>query len=118
MKTALTRRCRVAAAGAALALLLALPAAAGLRDEVEIAIRRAGLSAATIAVSVRDAETGTVLISQNDGELMIPASNMKLLTTGAALHVLGPQFEFRTRLLVDGDRLVVVGDVDPGFGDP
>ncbi len=118
MKTALTRRCRVAAAGAALALLLALPAAAGLRDEVEIAIRRAGLSAATIAVSVRDAETGTVLISQNDGELMIPASNMKLLTTGAALHVLGPQFEFRTRLLVDGDRLVVVGDGDPAFGDP
>ena len=118
MEHALSRRCRAALIGVALALLASLPAAAGLRDEVETLIARANLSGATVAVSVRDAETGTVLIAENDQQLMIPASNMKLLTTGAALHVLGPRFEFRTRLLVDGDRLVIVGDGDPGFGDP
>ena len=102
----------------ALALLLTLPAGAGLRDEIEIEIRRAQLGGATVAVSVRDAETGAVLVDENAGELMIPASNMKLFTTGAALHVLGPRFEFRTRAIIDGEHLVIVGDGDPGFGDP
>ena len=102
----------------ALALLLTLPAGAGLRDEIEIEIRRAQLGGATVAVSVRDAETGAVLVDESAGELMIPASNMKLFTSGAALHVLGPRFEFRTRAIIDGERLVIVGDGDPGFGDP
>ncbi len=102
----------------ALALLLTLPAGAGLRDEIEIELKRAQLGGATVAVSVRDAETGAVLVDENAGELMIPASNMKLFTTGAALHLLGPRFEFRTRAIIDGDRLVIVGDGDPGFGDP
>ena len=91
---------------------------ADLRDEVEIQIRGAGLASAMVAVSVRDAQTGTELVSVNAQRPMIPASNMKLLTSGAALHVLGPDFEFATRLLRDGDRLIVVGDGDPGFGDP
>jgi D-alanyl-D-alanine carboxypeptidase/D-alanyl-D-alanine-endopeptidase (penicillin-binding protein 4) len=104
--------------GTALALLLVAPAGAGLRDEIEIQIRRAQLSGATVAVSVRDAATGTVLIDENAGEMMIPASNLKLFTSGAALHVLGPDFEFRTRAIIDGERLVIVGDGDPGFGDP
>ncbi len=114
----MTRRCRTAVPVTALALLLTLPAGAGLIDEIELEIRRAQLSGGTVAVSVRDAETGTVLIDVNAGELMIPASNMKLFTSGAALHVLGPRFEFRTRAIIDGDRLVIVGDGDPGFGDP
>ncbi|MHC4415434.1 MAG: D-alanyl-D-alanine carboxypeptidase/D-alanyl-D-alanine endopeptidase [Planctomycetota bacterium] len=101
-----------------LAQCIAGPAAADLRDEVVIEIKRARLSGATVAVSVRDAETGTALVSINADEPLIPASNMKMLTTGAALHVLGPGFEFKTRLLRDGDRLIIVGDGDPAFGDP
>ena len=118
MEMTLTRRCRTTVLGTALALLLVAPAGAGLRDEIEIQIRRAQLSGATVAVSVRDAATGTVLIDENAGEMMIPASNLKLFTSGAALHVLGPDFEFRTRAIIDGERLVIVGDGDPGFGDP
>lgn len=49
---------------------------------------------------------------------MIPASNQKLLTSGTALHVLGPSFEFETTLLWDGKTLSIVGDGDPTFGDP
>ncbi|MHC4217153.1 MAG: D-alanyl-D-alanine carboxypeptidase/D-alanyl-D-alanine endopeptidase [Planctomycetota bacterium] len=103
---------------AAAVLAMATSAVAGLTDEVEILIRRAELSDAEITVSVRDAVTGAALVSLNDAKMMIPASNMKLLTTGAALHVLGPDFDFRTRLHRDGDRLVVAGAGDPGFGDP
>ncbi|MHC4800597.1 MAG: D-alanyl-D-alanine carboxypeptidase/D-alanyl-D-alanine endopeptidase [Planctomycetota bacterium] len=112
------RECRQSALAALAALAAAATAGAGLPAEVEIIIRRAELSNASIAVSVRDAETGAPLVSRNDGDMMIPASNMKLLTTGAALHVLGPEFDFRTRLLADGDRLVIAGAGDPGFGDP
>jgi D-alanyl-D-alanine carboxypeptidase/D-alanyl-D-alanine-endopeptidase (penicillin-binding protein 4) len=50
--------------------------------------------------------------------LMVPASNMKVLTTAAALRVLGPDFVYRTRLIRNGDRLTVVGDGDPSLGDP
>jgi serine-type D-Ala-D-Ala carboxypeptidase/endopeptidase (penicillin-binding protein 4) len=48
---------------------------------------------------------------------MIPASNQKLLTAGAALHVLGPDFEFQTRLVLDDENLILVGDGDPTIGD-
>ena len=100
MENVVIRRCRAAAPVAALALLLTPSSLAGLRDEVEVLIQRSELSAATIAVSVRDAETGTVLVDENADELMIPASNLKLFTSGAALHVLGPTFEFRTRAIL------------------
>ena len=36
----------------------------------------------------------------------------------APFHVLGPDWRFRRRLLRTGDRHTVVGDGDPGLGDP
>jgi D-alanyl-D-alanine carboxypeptidase/D-alanyl-D-alanine-endopeptidase (penicillin-binding protein 4) len=90
----------------------------GLRDDVERLIRSAALKGGTIAVSIRDCATGAAMVSINAEASMAPASNMKLLTTGAALHALGPHFEFTTKLLRNGDRLIVMGDGDPAFGDP
>ncbi len=77
-----------------------------------------GLKKAVIAVSVREVATGYSVVSIHGSDPMTPASNMKLLTTGAALLGLGPDFVFRTRLLRDGDRLIIVGDGDPALGDP
>jgi D-alanyl-D-alanine carboxypeptidase/D-alanyl-D-alanine-endopeptidase (penicillin-binding protein 4) len=50
----------------------------------------------------------------------IPASNMKLITTAAALAILPPGFEFSTKLLLDPKTrtLYLIGDGDPAFGDP
>jgi D-alanyl-D-alanine carboxypeptidase/D-alanyl-D-alanine-endopeptidase (penicillin-binding protein 4) len=48
---------------------------------------------------------------------LIPASNLKLTTTSAALDALGPDFKFRTTLVRVGEDLVVIGDGDPTFGD-
>jgi D-alanyl-D-alanine carboxypeptidase/D-alanyl-D-alanine-endopeptidase (penicillin-binding protein 4) len=89
-----------------------------LRAQVDEAVRSSGLAGASVAVSVVDIATGNVLLAQRGDEQLIPASNMKVLTTGAALHVLGPSFEFRTRMVRSGDCLTVVGDGDPSFGDP
>src|SRR5258705_7497939 len=47
----------------------------------------------------------------------MPASNMKVLTTSAALNALGADFKFKTMLVQRGDDLVLIGDGDPAFGD-
>lgn len=87
---------------------------AGVRQD----IANLGLKKAIIAVSVRDLQTGALVVDVAGDQMLLPASNMKLLTTGAALHTLGADFRYQTRLLRDGDRLVVQGDGDPSFGDP
>jgi len=51
-------------------------------------------------------------------ELMVPASNMKLITTAAALKYLGPGFKYTTKVGLSGDTLVVIGSGDPLLGDP
>ncbi len=109
-------------------LAVASSAGADLWADIHDVVRRAQISRGTIAVSVRDADdSGEALVSLfwNNGSVnsaagtpMIPASNLKLLTTGTALHALGSDFMFQTPLLRAGDRLVVKGDGDPAFGDP
>jgi serine-type D-Ala-D-Ala carboxypeptidase/endopeptidase (penicillin-binding protein 4) len=58
-----------------------------------------------------------VIYSHNANQSLIPASNMKLVTTAAALKYLGPDFEYRTRVGLSGDTLVVIGSGDPLLGD-
>ncbi len=48
---------------------------------------------------------------------LIPASNLKLITTAAALHTLGADFKFSTQLLLHDGDLVVRSDGDPTIGD-
>ncbi len=99
-------------------LLWATITQAGMLEDVDRAIQTTALSGGDVAVSVRDAQTGQELVSIDAERKMIPASNMKLITSGAALHTLGADFTFQTKLFLDGDRLIVVGDGDPAFGDP
>lgn len=100
-------------------------------------IRAAGLGDTAVGVYVVDLDDGQVLASIDADEPMIPASNMKLLTTAAAMDLLGAEFVFRTELglLAPGDMdpsgqtdatdpgsdkpsLLIRGDGDPAFGDP
>jgi len=100
------------------ALLITAQLRAGLNEDVELLVRTANLPAADIAVSVREAGAGKRVVMIDDDRLMIPASNMKLITSGAALHALGPQFRFVTQFMYDGSRLTLVGDGDPALADP
>lgn len=81
-------------------------------------VGRRSLQSATIGVHVRDAASGDHLYGRGADAALIPASNMKLLTTGAALRVLGPDHVFETRIGWADDRIVIIGDGDPGLGDP
>jgi D-alanyl-D-alanine carboxypeptidase/D-alanyl-D-alanine-endopeptidase (penicillin-binding protein 4) len=70
-------------------------------------------------------DRGDTLFAASPDAALAPASNVKLLTTAAALHVLGPEYRFRTYLLTDGTvsngvidgDLVLYGTGDPGISD-
>lgn len=62
------------------------------------------LNGATVSVMVRDARSGSTLYQHNPRTRLIPASNLKLLTTAAAMDVLGPQYRFSTQLLSNGTQ--------------
>lgn len=70
---------------------------------------------------VRDARSGTTLYQHNPRTRLVPASNLKLLTTAAAMDVLGPDYRFSTQLLSDGRRQGerLIGNLYlRGLGDP
>ncbi len=64
-------------------------------------IERTPLKNARISVQVMSLDDGSVVFGQGDGELLNPASNVKLFTSAAALSKLGPDYRFETEFLVD-----------------
>ncbi len=72
---------------------------------------------AVIGMAVTDLRSGKTLADHRGGELFIPASNQKLLTSSFAMARLGAAFEFTTTLYYAGGNLVIVGDGDPTLGD-
>ena len=74
-------------------------------------------SGATVGVCVRDSRTGTIVAGLQSNRLMSPASNLKLLTSAAAVEELGDDYEFSTKVYLDGQDVIVVGGFDPTLGD-
>jgi D-alanyl-D-alanine carboxypeptidase/D-alanyl-D-alanine-endopeptidase (penicillin-binding protein 4) len=69
------------------------------------------------SIHIVEPRSGTVLYSHNARKPLLPASNMKIVTTAAALHYLGPDFEYRTKVGRQNGALVVIGSGDPLLGD-
>lgn len=84
--------------------------------------KRGDLKGVEIAVSIRACDDGggpgRELVSIDANRPMLPASNMKIVASGAALHTLGPDFQFETRVERIPGGYVLVGDGDPSLGDP
>jgi len=70
-----------------------------LADGVEQQLHRGELKGARLAVCVVDVVSGERLYARDIDTPMAPASNMKLVTTAAALSLLGAEHVFTTRLL-------------------
>ena len=76
-------------------------------------------------VLIVNPRTGDTLYSKNAGKLFMPASNMKIITSAAALTLLGPDYTYRTTFLADGPvrgslldgNLLVIGRGDPTISD-
>ncbi|MEM7754750.1 MAG: D-alanyl-D-alanine carboxypeptidase/D-alanyl-D-alanine-endopeptidase, partial [Planctomycetota bacterium] len=94
-------------------------AQADLGETLQVLTERSiNLANATIGVHVKDLESGATLFANNESEPLLPASNLKLITTGAALTTFGPDHAFSTRFEIAGETLVIVGSGDPGLADP
>jgi len=74
-------------------------------------------SGAIVSARILDLETGKELYYVRPDEPMIPASNMKLQTTAAAVDRFGPDHVFKTYLAMDEDDLWLIGTGDPSCGD-
>lgn len=64
---------------------------------------------------------GRTLADFNAENMLVPASNMKLISTGTALHALGSDYRYETRLCYEGSIIegVLMGDLYIiGGGDP
>ena len=59
---------------------------------------------ATLAISIRDAESGTVIYEQNQKKLLHPASTLKIFTTYSSLQVLGYDYLFKTQFYKDSEN--------------
>jgi D-alanyl-D-alanine carboxypeptidase/D-alanyl-D-alanine-endopeptidase (penicillin-binding protein 4) len=111
-------------------LLLVTHARADLAGDVHRAIQnkavkpdKLGVAIIHLGDGVSPAEPRTVF-AYNGARPLGPASNLKLVTTAAALEVLGPDFRFRTMLAVRpvaGAQgtfdVAIIGDGDPTLGD-
>ena len=95
----------VAAAGCTL-LSSALALAQGVERQVTDLISKGKLSPLKIGICIVDCPSGEKLATINEKTGLIPASNLKVITTGTALLVLGKDFEFTTTLVRDGESLV------------
>lgn len=91
--------------------------AASLADQLESILTRRRETGARVSARVIDPETGAQLFAYDAGRPMVPASNMKLMATTAALDFFGPDHVLETNLTVVGQDLWLVGTGDPAAGD-
>ena len=104
--------------------VLTLPAlAGGLPPNVLQALKAAQIPAASVAIVVQPVNTAQPLVAHNAARAMNPASVMKLVTTYAALDLLGPAWTWKTTAWVDtaavngvlSGNLYLKGSGDPRF---
>jgi len=69
---------------------------AALAQAIDSVIDQSDLASARWGVSVISLTTGKEVYGRNARQLFIPASNMKIYTTGVALDLLGADFRWRT----------------------
>ena len=96
-----------------------------LRKDLSALLNTQSLRRAEWSVLVVSLEKGDTLFALDENRFLAPASNMKIATTAAALHFLGPSFRYQTFVYADGPvengilrgDLILYGTGDPGISD-
>ncbi|MFQ5482181.1 MAG: D-alanyl-D-alanine carboxypeptidase/D-alanyl-D-alanine-endopeptidase [Nitrospinaceae bacterium] len=97
------------------------PAAQRFRKKVNSLLSSACLDPKGAGVLIASPSRGEALVRKNSRRPFIPASNMKMVTTAAALKLVGPDYRFYTRLYTPAKVAgrILRGDLYlKGFGDP
>ena len=92
--------------------------------QIRAVINQPQMASALWGIDVVDLESGQTIYSLNPDHLFLPASNVKLFTTAAALATAGPDYRFRTTIETGGKLdsngrllgdLVIMGRGDPNI---
>jgi D-alanyl-D-alanine carboxypeptidase/D-alanyl-D-alanine-endopeptidase (penicillin-binding protein 4) len=89
--------------------------------ELHAALQSTGIPRESVALYVQEVGASAPLLEWNADRAMNPASTMKLVTTLAALEVLGPGYTWRTEVYAHGpvqDGVLNGNLVLKGYGDP
>jgi D-alanyl-D-alanine carboxypeptidase/D-alanyl-D-alanine-endopeptidase (penicillin-binding protein 4) len=93
-----------------------------LRADINQMLGDSAASSALVGVYMVSVKSKDVLYARNEYKSLVPASNMKLFTTAAALEYLGEDFQYTTSIFLDGlvrSNGEYVGNVIiRGAGDP
>ena len=85
---------------------------AGIVNKIDAAINQSSQKSVQFSVCVIKADSGRIVYSHNANQPMLPASNMKVITTAAALDILGPDFQYVTQIGLYKDSLFVKASGD------
>ena len=97
------------------------PALTTLQHDIDSVLAQPILAHGSWGVLVKSLKSGETLYTLNAGKLMMPASNMKIVTLAAAAEKLGWDYTYNTKLVAVGavSNGVLKGDlVVSGNGDP
>lgn len=94
-----------------------------LQSRIEKLVSSDAASQAAVSICAIKGD-GQKLVDINSSMMLVPASNMKLISTGAAVHHLGPEFRFETSIGHDGEitegvlngNVYIIGGGDPTLG--
>jgi D-alanyl-D-alanine carboxypeptidase/D-alanyl-D-alanine-endopeptidase (penicillin-binding protein 4) len=96
-----------------------------IRTELQKILEQPEYKNASIGIQFIDLENGLPIFELNPEKLMIPASTLKIVTSAAALEILGDGYRFKTKIGYVGEilkaselkgDLVIVGGGDPTLG--
>lgn len=93
-----------------------------LEKAIEVFLKDPDLKNASFGFLAKDVKSGTIIAEYNPDMSLTPASTMKVVTTAAALEILGAGYKFKTVLQYSGyidTSCVLHGDIYiQGGGDP
>ncbi|MGE5701590.1 MAG: D-alanyl-D-alanine carboxypeptidase/D-alanyl-D-alanine-endopeptidase [Clostridia bacterium] len=91
-------------------------------QELICELEQQGISVGIMVASLSRDPEKAILFAHDANRLMVPASNTKLVTSSAALRLLGEDYRYQTEIYTTGgvsDEGIVSGDlIVKGYGDP
>lgn len=93
-------------------------AGASLEQSIRSLLNHQNNRRSTYSIQIVDPENGRTIFGHNASKPLVPASNMKIVTTAAAVELLGPGFVYETTISLWNNNLLVQGAGDPLTGDP
>ena len=103
-------------------VLLPLSQAQDIPEPLSKALQNAGIPIQSVGVYVQEIHAGGEVLMRVNADIPFnPASTMKLVTTNAALELLGPTYSWKTQAYISGHQAgnVLLGDlIFKGSGDP